>query len=111
MPIKDIKGHCTEHGVSERGDLLEEIIHRELTAGTIPRTPFIDHEFYLMSRIELTHGLPVTLNQRFQPTSFMQYFVPVLNLKLNRVALACVPVPGAPPAQIPGIVMERPAKD
>src|SRR5271170_7310209 len=63
MPVEHVERHGTKHSVPERGGLFEKVFWGELTARTIPWSPFIDHQLHFMPRIKLAHRFPVTFNE------------------------------------------------
>src|SRR5580698_5131463 len=111
MAIKNVERHAAENGVAQSRHLFDLISGRGLTAGAIPRAPFIDHQFYLVFGIMLAHDLPVALYQRFHHIALAEKFVPIDVVKFKRVTFALIPITGAPAAQVPRIIMKRKSVD
>src|SRR6267378_4857724 len=59
VPVKYVEGHAAEHGIPQRGSLLENVPWRRLAPGTVPRAPFVHHELNTVLTVEFTHDLPV----------------------------------------------------
>ena len=63
------------------------------------------------SRVEFSHDLPVAVDQGFHHVALAQQFVPVHGVELERITFAFIPILGAAPAQVPGVVVQRQAID
>src|SRR5256885_363540 len=111
MPVKNVQGHATEHGIPQRGSLLENVPWRGLAPGTVPRTPLIDDELDAVLTVKFTHDLPVPCNEAFHALAFAQNLVPVHGIKLNCVPFSLFPIVRTPTTEIPSVMVKRPTVD
>ena len=59
MAVKNVEGHAAEHGIPQRGSLLENVPWRGLASRAVPWSPFVHDELNTVLTVEFTHDLPV----------------------------------------------------
>src|SRR5450755_187817 len=64
-----------------------------------------------MLGVFFAHNLPVAVDEAFHAVAFAQQLVPVHGVERKRIGFALNPIARAPPAQVPGVVMQRPSPD
>src|SRR5262249_11501962 len=89
----------------------EQMRRRDLGARLVPGAPFVDHQLHPPATIELAHDVPVAGDQAFHFVGLVEQLVPLVRRELYRVAFAGIPVGGGTAADVPGIVMQRPAPE
>src|SRR5437016_7729883 len=111
MPVKNVEGHAAEHGIPQRGSLLENVPWRRLAPGTVPPAPFVHDELDAVLTVEFTHDLPVPKNEVLHTFTFAQNLVPVEGIKLNCVTFSFFPLVRSSTAKIPSVMVKRPTVD
>src|SRR5882762_1804910 len=111
MPVKNVEGHAAEHGIPQRGSLLENVPRRCLAPGTVPRAPFVHDELDAVLTVEFTHDLPVPQNEVLHTFTFAQNLVPVHGIKLNGVPFSFFPIARSSAAKIPRVMVKPPTVD
>src|ERR1700685_4063703 len=61
-----------------------------------------------MHGVELSHDLPMPIDQRLHAVAFAQQFIPVHGIELEGIAFTFFPILGPPPAEIPRVMMQCP---
>ena len=111
VAIKDVQCHSAEDGISQGRYLLKLVGRRSFAAGPVPWSPFVDHEFDAVLRIEFAHDLPMSGDKALHAVALAQQFVPVDGFELEGISLALHPILRGATAQIPGIVVKGHAVD
>src|SRR5579864_2547312 len=109
MAVESVQSHAAEDRVAQRGHLLQLIPWRRFAPRLVPWAPLVDHEFYHVIRVFLAHDLPVTVDEALDAVALPQQFVPIHRVELQSFSFAFHPVVGATTAQVPRVMMERPA--
>jgi hypothetical protein len=109
VSMEGVERHPGQHGVAHCRLLPQQMRRVQFTAGFIPCPPFVDHEFDAMLPVEFAHDGPVIGDQRCHLVGFGKQFVIFGVGELDRAAFAFEPVVRAALADIPRIMMRRPA--
>src|SRR5918996_2221033 len=77
----------------------------------MPGPPFVDDQLHAAAPIDLAHHRPVAADQRVQAVGFVEQLVPLVVREPDRVAFAGIPIRRRASADVPRIVMQRPAPE